>query len=134
MAGDAKDRYEPKTYQIIYEIWCDLCNGLTKYEILQKIYNDSYSLPTSHYKKSWRYKVIGAAFDEMKCELKENRDKQRELFYTRMTALYNDALQHNDRPTALGALKELGKFAGVYEPDKIEVKGNLTIDFGFDED
>lgn len=135
MAGNAKQKHHYHFQHILEQVWADLVNGLSNHEIRQKLQNDLYDEPTSHFKKSWHYKIIAEAYKELSMELAENRDKQRVLFYNRLLALYNDSVEHNDRQVALGTLKEFAKFANLYEDvQKLEVKGNLTIDFGFDED
>lgn len=125
--------------KVVILIWIDLCNGLTKCDIMQKLDNDMYEdIQTSKLSKSMRYKVISDAYSMAKSELEEQREKQRELFYSRLTTVFNDSMQANDRQNALKALEMFAKFGDLYTKEKVEISGtidhNVVIDFGFDND
>ena len=71
-------------------------------------------------------------------ELKETKDKQRNLFYQQILGVFYDAEQANDRQNALKALDMLGKVAGLYakEEKDVNISGNInaTISFGIEEE
>ena len=125
--------------KVVILIWCDLCNGLTRCDIMQKLDNNMYDdIETSKLSKSMRYKVISDAYEMAKSELEEQREKQRELFYSRLTTVFNDSMQANDRQNALKALEMFAKFGDLYDnKQKVEISGNLTqdinINFGLEE-
>ena len=126
--------------KVVIAVWIDLCNGVSRHDIMQKLDNDMMveGVETSKLTKSMRYKVISDAYAMAKAELDEQRDKQRELFYQRLLTVYNECMVANDRQNALKALDLFGKFGGLYEKEKVEISGNLTetvnISFGFTEE
>ena len=126
--------------KVVIAVWIDLCNGVSRHDIMQKLENDLMveGVETSRLTKSMRYKVISDAYDMAKEELEEQRDKQRELFYQRLLTVFNESMEANDRQSALKALDMFAKFGGLYEKEKVELSGNLTqdvnISFGFSED
>ena len=126
--------------KVVIAVWIDLCNGVSRHDIMQKLDNDMMveGVETSRLTKSMRYKVISDAYAMAKAELDEQRDKQRELFYQRLLTVYNECMVANDRQNALKALDLFGKFGGLYEKEKVEISGNLTqdvnISFGFTEE
>lgn len=126
--------------KVVIAVWIDLCNGVSRHDIMQKLENDLMveGVETSRLTKSMKYKVISDAYAMAKAELDEQRDKQRELFYQRLLTVYNECMVANDRQNALKALDLFGKFGGLYEKEKVEISGNLTetvnISFGFTEE
>ena len=126
--------------KVVIAVWIDLCNGVSRHDIMQKLDNDLMveGVETSRLTKSMRYKIISDAYAMAKAELDEQRDKQRELFYQRLLTVFNECMVANDRQNALKALDLFGKFGGLYEKEKVEISGNLTenvnISFGFTEE
>lgn len=84
--------------------------------------------------------IIKESYDRCKLELKEERDEQRALMYSRVLSVYEDAIANSDRSNALKALSQLTDLMGLNEPDKVEVKGELTnnirvkVNFGISSD
>lgn len=126
--------------KVVIAVWIDLCNGVSRHDIMQKLENDLMveGVETSRLTKSMRYKIISDAYAMAKEELDEQRDKQRELFYQRLLTVFNESMEANDRQSALKALDLFAKFGGLYDKEKVEISGNLTetvnISFGFSED
>ena len=126
--------------KVVIAVWIDLCNGVSRHDIMQKLENDLMveGVETSRLTKSMKYKVISDAYAMAKEELEEQRDKQRELFYQRLLTVFNESMEANDRQNALKALDMFAKFGGLYDKEKVEISGNLTetvnISFGFTEE
>ena len=126
--------------KVVIAVWIDLCNGVSRHDIMQKLDNDMMveGVETSKLTKSMRYKIISDAYAMAKAELDEQRDKQRELFYQRLLTVFNESMEANDRQSALKALDMFARFGGLYDKEKVEISGNLTetvnISFGFSED
>ena len=126
--------------KVVIAVWIDLCNGVSRHDIMQKLDNDMMveGVETSKLTKSMRYKIISDAYAMAKEELDEQRDKQRELFYQRLLTVFNESMEANDRQNALKALDMFAKFGGLYDKEKVEISGNLTetvnISFGFTEE
>lgn len=126
--------------KVVIAVWIDLCNGVSRHDIMQKLDSDLMveGVETSKLTKSMRYKVISDAYAMAKAELDEQRDKQRELFYQRLLTVFNESMEANDRQNALKALDMFAKFGGLYNnTQKVELSGNLTqditINFGLEE-
>ena len=126
--------------KVVIAVWIDLCNGVSRHDIMQKLENDLMieGVETSRLTKSMKYKIISDAYAMAKEELEEQRDKQRELFYQRLLTVFNESMEANDRQSALKALEMFARFGGLYDKEKVEISGNLTetvnISFGFSED
>ena len=126
--------------KVVIAVWIDLCNGVSRHDIMQKLENDLMieGVETSRLTKSMKYKIISDAYAMAKEELEEQRDKQRELFYQRLLTVFNESMEANDRQSALKALDMFARFGGLYDKEKVEISGNLTqdinISFGFTEE
>ena len=126
--------------KVVIAVWIDLCNGVSRHDIMQKLDSDLMveGVETSKLTKSMRYKVISDAYAMAKAELDEQRDKQRELFYQRLLTVFNESMEANDRQNALKALDMFAKLGGLYDKEKVELSGtidhNVVVDFGFDND
>lgn len=126
--------------KVVIAVWIDLCNGVSRHDIMQKLENDLMveGVETSRLTKSMKYKIISDAYAMAKAELDEQRDKQRELFYQRLLTVFNESMEANDRQSALKALDMFARFGGLYDKEKVEISGNLTetvnISFGFTEE
>lgn len=141
MAKEKKERNmayrKLRKADIVYRIYIDLVNGLTKYEIMHKLNTDAYPDATSDYGDSQKYKLIDDAFKMAKEECSEKLEQQREMMYNRLLGVYNDSMTAGDRQNALKSLDQLSKLIGLYDTkQKVELSGNLTnevtISFGFD--
>lgn len=119
-------------------VWKDLIKGLSRYEILRKLENDGYEgFKTSEVSRSSRYNYLQEAYENAKGELREEKEKQRDMFYSRLLSVYKDALKSNDRKNALKALDMAIKLSGLYAEEKkdVTINGNIkaTINFGIEE-
>lgn len=134
--GQSSFKYE----EIVQLCLVDLLNGLSRNEIMQKLQENLYEgHDTSSMCRSTKYYILQECYDRCKMELAENMDKQRELFYNRLLAVYNECMITNDRQNALKALDMFAKFGQLYPRDekKVEVTqtdGNIKITFGFSDD
>ena len=126
--------------KVVIAVWIDLCNGVSRHDIMQKLENDLMveGVETSRLTKSMKYKIISDAYAMAKEELEEQRDKQRDLFYQRLLTVFNESMEANDRQSALKSLDMFARFGGLYDKEKVEISGNLTetvnISFGFTEE
>ena len=134
MAKAKKDK-EKSTYdreEMVENITCDILNGVSRYRILRKLDKDAYEgFESSKFSRSKKYDLIKEAYDNCKYDLGEKRDKMRELFMSRYEDILEEARDQNDRTNAINALKEMGKILGIYEPDKVDLSGNMTVDICF---
>lgn len=141
---NAKRRTSDKTRKplekvlLVELVWKDLIKGLSRYEILRKLENDGYEgFKTSEVSRSSRYNYLQEAYENAKGELREEKEKQRDMFYSRLLSVYKDALKSNDRKNALKALDMAIKLSGLYAEEKkdVTINGNIkaTINFGIEE-
>lgn len=136
---EKQNRLPYKKEELLELIWCDIMNGVSRYQIKLKLERDAYEgYPTSTYSRSGQYKLIKDAYDKCEIELQGKRDELRKVFYDRFLSLYNDCIENGDRRTALETLKYITKLSGLEEPEKIELSGtlneNINITFGFNKD
>lgn len=125
--------------EIIELMWCDLVNGVTRYQIDLKLQNDTYfnegrtTIHTNKLSDSSRYYYMQDTLERCKAELGEKRDQEVAVIINQFKDVYNEAREQRDRQSAIAALKELSKLRGYYAPEKVEVNQTLNIDFGFNE-
>lgn len=125
--------------ELLELIFLDLIQGYSRYQILLKLDRDAYpNHKTSKLSKACKYNYIQEAILNCQAELKETKDKQRDIFYQQILGVFYDAQQSNDRQSALKALDMLGKVAGLYakEEKDVNISGNIsaTISFGLEEE
>lgn len=122
-------------------LWAEIINGVSRYEIHRKLetdgYKDDYGFETSGLSRSSRYNYVQEAYDRCEVELKENRDKMRDVLWQRILSVYEDAMKVHDRQSALRALDMIGKYGGLQDDtlNKIEIdrkNEKIEISFGID--
>lgn len=143
----AKSCKDPETIKkwlntdaIIDQVYYDLVNGLTRSEVLKKLQDGLYegqSRPI-HYRTASDY--VKAAQLRMHYDFEVEMDEIRADLYSKMIAVYNDAMQKNDRYNAIGALNSIMKLTGAEKkaPDtQVNIQNNsenIKISFGFAKD
>lgn len=125
--------------ELLELIFLDLIQGFSRYQIMLKLDRDAYpGHNTSKLSRACKYNYIQEAILNCQAELKETKDKQRDIFYQQILGVFYDAQQANDRQNALKALDMLGKVAGLYakEEKDVNISGNIsaTISFGLEEE
>lgn len=124
--------------ELLELIFLDLIQGYSRYQILLKLDRDAYpGHNTSKLSRACKYNYIQEAILNCQAELKETKDKQRDIFYQQILGVFYDAQQANDRQSALKALDLIGKVAGLYakEEKDVNISGNInaTISFGLED-
>lgn len=127
---------------LLDEITCDLLNGMSRFQVQRKLQEKQYESQVKDKEPSPKSisALIKESYDRCKLELKEERDEQRAMMYSRVLAVYEDAIANGDRSNALKALSQLTDLMGLDEPDKVEVKGEITnnlrvkVNFGISSD
>lgn len=127
---------------LLDEITCDLLNGMSRFQVQRKLQEKQYESQVKEKEPSPKSisALIKESYDRCKLELKEERDEQRALMYSRVLAVYEDAIANGDRSNSLKALSQLTDLMGLDEPDKVEVKGEITnnlrvkVNFGISSD
>lgn len=124
--------------ELVELIWCDLVNGWSRYQILTKLERNAYEgFDTAKCARTTKYNYIQEAYKKCQGELREEREKQRDMFYERLLSVYKDAAESRDRQNALKALDMAIKLSGLYAEEKkdITISGDIkaTINFGLEE-
>ena len=120
--------------ELLELIFLDLIQGYSRYQILLKLDRDAYpGHNTSKLSRACKYNYIQEAILNCQAELKETKDKQRDIFYQQILGVFYDAQQANDRQSALKALDMIGKVAGLYakEEKDINLNGNINANISF---
>lgn len=125
--------------ELIELMWIDLCAGVSRYQIMLKLDRDAYTgYETSKLSQATKYKYLQLAYGKCEGELQEEREKLRNLFYSRFLSVYEEAMENRDRQNAIRALDLASKIAGVYAEEKkdITISGDIkaTINFGLEEE
>lgn len=114
--------------ELLELIFLDLIQGYSRYQILLKLDRDAYpGHNTSKLSRACKYNYIQEAILNCQAELKETKDKQRDIFYQQILGVFYDAQQANDRQSALKALDLIGKVAGLYAKEEKDVTLNGSI-------
>lgn len=127
------------TQAVVYAIFCDLINGLTKTDIKGKLLTNQYGEQTEQISHTTMANLINAAYDMARDEREEQVSHQRDLFWNRLTYIYSNSVNAGDRQSALKALDMFAKYGALYEvPTSPSVAvtgspldGKIVIDFGF---
>ena len=124
--------------KIVDEIYVDLCNGLTKSDVVQKMAEGLYEHQNGKaIKERTALDYLRAAMQRMAFDYEKDAEQLRADLYTKLTAVYADAVEHNDRYNAINALQTLMKLTGVAmdkPQNNIQVNANkegISINFGF---
>lgn len=120
--------------ELLELIFLDLIQGYSRYQILLKLDRDAYpGHNTSKLSRACKYNYIQEAILNCQAELKETKDKQRDIFYQQILGVFYDAQQANDRQSALKALDLIGKVAGLYakEEKDINLNGSINANISF---
>ena len=116
-------------------IYKDILNGYNYTKVVEKLKRNGYgtSIDTSNYKLSTYKNYYWDALKMLKVDQSEI-DELRTLFYQRYENLYNEAMENNDRLTALNTLNSMNKMMGL-TTEKVDVttKSVVDIKFGFDD-
>lgn len=131
MAQIAKYENYPLREKIINCIYNDIVDGNTYSSILSKLMNDEYGLGRK-YSEDRSTKFLAMARKVIKQDYEEQRPQLREQLTATLMDILKDAKKSKDRSNALKAVEQISKLTGCNEPDKIEIKQELVIDFGFD--
>lgn len=140
MRSSEKKKPKLEKEDLIEKIWCDVVNGVSRYQIKKKLEKDAYEgHKTSTLSRSSHFNYIAEAYNNCKPELIEEKERQRDLFYERILSVYSDAIDVGDRSNALKALEMAMRLSGLDKQSTKTVEisnekdGNVKILFGFDE-
>jgi hypothetical protein len=126
--------------KIVGLVYCDLINGLSTSDIIDKFAQCLYEGQEKPIKMRTAQDYIRAARNRMELDFQYEADQLRHDLYAKMLAVYADAVEHNDRYNALIALDKIMKLTGcAVEKQQNNIQLNatssgVTINFGFKKD
>jgi len=123
---------------VIDQIYCDLCKGVARSEVLLKLQKGEYDGMLRPIKERTACEYLAAAMDRLHYELEADMKDLRADLYGKLLAVYNDAMQAGDRYSAIGALGTMIKLVGAQRDTPqtaIQINGSddgkVVVNFGF---
>lgn len=124
---------------VLDDVFCDICNGVSRSDITQKLMNGQYESQKGQQKKM-TYRTANEYWNTALDRMHYNTDIQhaelKDIFFNRYESLLETAIKKNDLYNARCILDSMTKtFLGDdREKNKIEINSNngqVTISFGF---
>ena len=126
------------TDKIVDQIYCDIANGMTNSDIVQKLTNGLYEGQTRGIAKKTAQDYLTAAHDRMHYDFESKLPQMREDLYLKFMSVYEDCIAKGDRYNAIGALRGLMDVTGMnlkQPTTAIQInsdkEGGVTVNFGF---
>lgn len=127
---------------ILDEVYCDLCNGVARADITQKLMKQQYAPQKRPLTYRQANEYYNTALDRMHFNTDIEHQRLKDLFYNRYEALLETAIKRNDIFNAKGILDSMSK---IFLGDDLKAKSNaqievntsdnkVTISFGFKKD
>ena len=119
---------------IIDKLYADICNGVSKFDCLQKLESGFYGKTVS---KRMAFNYYNAAFDRLAINADVEAERLRQLLFSRYESLLEDAVTKGDIYNARGILDSMAKiFLGVDKPQTAiqinsDKENGITVNFGF---
>lgn len=108
------------------EIRKDFLSGLSSYDIRNKIKYRKYESMEEYQASDKTYiECMNEAYHTCKIENEGERQRQRELMYSRFLELYREAKERHDHNGACKVLDSMSKLLGLNDADKIEVTNTV---------
>ena len=137
--GANKERWL-KTDGIVSEIYVDICNGMTRSDVLEKLMSGLYEGQDRGLKLRTAQDYVAAAYKRMQYDFEAKAEEMRADLYNKLISVYADAVKANDRYNAIQAVNTIMKLTGVAQDkpqNNIQVNANkegIKISFGFNKD
>ena len=123
---------------IVDQVYCDKLNGLSNSEIILKFANCQYDGQKKAIGSRTAFDYISAAKDRMMYDYEADMKELRADIYSKILAVYNDAIEEGDRTNALAALEKIMKLGGINDKPQTAIQinsdkeGGVTVNFGFE--
>ena len=124
---------------IIDQIYCDVCNGLTKDDIVSKALKCMYDGQTGTPKRETAVRYYSAAIARIQGNMDEIDKNLAATLYTRYEMLFNESLKKGDLRLSRDLLNDMSRIFGPERDKTLTVQANnseqiLRISFGFSND
>ena len=124
--------------EMVGEIYVDLCNGLTKSEIIEKVTNGLYENQTKPLSVRSAGDYLDAAYRRMHYDFESKAEDMRADLYSKLMTLYHYAIMANDRSNAIQVIDRIMKLTGCAiekgQQNNIQVNAassGVTVNFMF---
>lgn len=138
-AKRGSDKLFNKVDDILDEVFADICNGVARSDVVQKLMGGLY--PKQEKGMSYRsaYEYYSAALERMAYNTDVELKRLKDIFFNRYETLYEEAVKKNDVFNARAVLDSMAKvFLGTDKQNtNIMVnadKEGITINFGFNQE
>ena len=125
---------------VVSEVYVDICNGMTKSDVLEKLMSGLYEGQDKGLKIRTAQDYVAAAYKRMQYDFEAKAEEMRADLYNKLISVYADAVKANDRYNAIQAVNTIMKLTGVAQ-DKPQnniqlnaTSSGVTINFGFKKD
>jgi Na+-translocating ferredoxin:NAD+ oxidoreductase RnfC subunit len=127
---------------VLDEVYCDICNGVARSDIVQKLMKTQYESQSGQ-QKNMTYRTANeyynCALDRMHFNTDIEHARLKDIFYNRYESLLEAAVKKGDIFNAKGILDSMSKIflGGDATKNKIEINskdGQVVIKFGFNDD
>jgi Na+-translocating ferredoxin:NAD+ oxidoreductase RnfC subunit len=124
---------------VLDEVYCDICNGVARSDIVQKLMKTQYESQSGQ-QKNMTYRTANeyynCALDRMHFNTDIEHARLKDIFYNRYESLLETAIKKGDVFNAKGVLDSMAKiFLGMdKQQNNIQINNNkdgITIHFGF---
>lgn len=128
---------------ILDEVYVDICNGVARSDIVQKLINGMYDNQNGQQKKmTYRTanEYFNCALDRMHFNTDIEHQRLKDVFYNRYESLLEAAIKKGDIFNAKGILDSMAKiFLGTDKPSTAiqinsDKENGITVNFGFNSD
>ena len=124
---------------IIDQIYCDICNGLTRDDVISKALNRLYEGQTGTPKRDTAVRYYNAAIARIQGNMDEIDKNLAATLYTRYEMLFNESLKKGDLRLSRDILNDVSRIFGPERDKTLTVKADtnekvLRISFGFSDD
>ena len=131
-----------QTDDVIDEVYVDICNGVSRTDITEKLINGLYESQKRGMTYRTAQEYYNTALDRMHFNTDVEHQRLKDIFYTRYESLLETAIKKNDVFNAKGILDSMAKIFLVGDMKstnnaKVEVNtkdSKVTISFGFAKD
>lgn len=123
---------------IIDQVYVDICNGVSRFDCLQKLQAGLYNNNPMQKRQAQNY--YNAAFDRLAINADIEAEKLRNLLYTRYETILEEAVKKGDVFNARAVLDSMAKvFLGTDRPNTAiqinsDKENGVTINFGFNQE
>lgn len=135
-AKRGNDKLFNKVDDILDEVFADICNGVARSDVVQKLMGGLYSKQEKGMSYRNAYEYYSAAMERMAYNTDIELKRLKDIFYNRYESLLEEAVKKGDIYNAKGVLDSMAKiFLGTDKQNtNILVnadKEGITINFGF---